>query len=89
MLSWLLRYRLLVLIASVAIATGGVFAWTRLPIDAFPDVTNTQVMILSEAPGYAAVDVEQRVTYPIEQAMRGLPRVVQVRSLSKPGGIRG
>ncbi|HQF26825.1 MAG TPA: efflux RND transporter permease subunit, partial [Polyangiaceae bacterium] len=85
MLSWLLRYRLLVLIASVAIATGGVFAWTRLPIDAFPDVTNTQVMILSEAPGYAAVDVEQRVTYPIEQAMRGLPRVVQVRSLSKPG----
>ena len=55
------------------------------PIDAFPDVTNTQVMILSKAPGLAAVDVEERVSYPIEQVMRGLPRVTQVRSLSRAG----
>ena len=48
-------------------------------------MTNTQVMILSKAPGLAAVDVEQRVSYPIEQVMRGLPRVKQVRSLSKAG----
>ena len=57
----------------------------RLPIDAFPDVTGTQVMILSQSPGLAAVDVEQRVSYPIELAMRGLPRVTGVRSLSKAG----
>jgi len=73
------------LLATLVLVVGGVVAWDRLPIDAFPDVTNTQVMILSDAPGLAAVDVEQRVSYPIEQVMRGLPRVVQVRSLSKPG----
>ncbi|MFC1642890.1 efflux RND transporter permease subunit [Myxococcota bacterium] len=81
----LLKHSLLVLLATAVLAATGVLAWTRLPIDAFPDVTNTQVMILSKAPGLAAVDVEQRVSYPIEQVMRGLPRVRQVRSLSKAG----
>jgi cobalt-zinc-cadmium resistance protein CzcA len=81
----LLRNRLLVLLGATLLAVLGVLAWLRLPIDAFPDVTNTQVMILSKAPGLAAVDVEQRVSYPIEQVMRGLPRVKQVRSLSKAG----
>lgn len=81
----LLRQRLLVLLATALLVVGGAFAWVRLPVDAFPDVTNTQVMILSRAPGLAAVDVEQRVSYPIEQVMRGLPRVTQVRSLSKAG----
>ncbi len=80
-----LRNRLLVLLVTAALIVGGVVAWLRLPIDAFPDATNTQVMILSKAPGLAAVDVEQRVSYPIEQVMRGLPRVTQVRSLSKAG----
>src|SRR5512137_1691366 len=83
--SWLLDNRLLVLLATALLAVGGVMAWRNLPIDAFPDVTSTQVMILSKAPGLAAVDVEQRVSYPIEQVMRGLPRVRQVRSLSKAG----
>jgi cobalt-zinc-cadmium resistance protein CzcA len=64
---------------------GGAVAWTRLPIDAFPDVTNVQVMILSEAPGLSSVDIEQQVTWPIEQQMGGMPRVTQVRSLSKAG----
>ena len=82
---WLLRNRFLILIATGALTIGGVLAWLRLPIDAFPDVTNTQVMILSQAPGLAAVDVEERVSYPIEQVMRGLPRVTEVRSLSKAG----
>ncbi|HSA22709.1 MAG TPA: efflux RND transporter permease subunit, partial [Myxococcota bacterium] len=79
----LLKSRLLVLLGAAVLVVLGVLAWLRLPIDAFPDVTNTQVMILSKAPGLAAVDVEQRVSYPIEQVMRGLPRVRQVRSLSK------
>ena len=60
-------------------------AWTRLPIDAFPDVTNVQVMVLTEAPGLSSVDVEQQITYPIEQQMGGVPKVTQVRSLSKAG----
>jgi cobalt-zinc-cadmium resistance protein CzcA len=81
----LLKNRLLVLLATAIFIVAGVLAWLRLPIDAFPDVTNTQVMILSKASGLAAIDVEQRVSYPIEQVMRGLPRVKQVRSLSKAG----
>jgi len=84
-ITWLLKNRFLVLLAAAVAVVAGVVAWTRLPIDAFPDVTNTQVMILSKAPGLAAVDVEQRVSYPIEQVMRGLPRVQQVRSISKAG----
>ncbi|HEY5283662.1 MAG TPA: efflux RND transporter permease subunit, partial [Polyangia bacterium] len=82
---FLLKNRLLVLLATALFIVAGVLAWLRLPIDAFPDVTNTQVMILSKASGLAAIDVEQRVSYPIEQVMRGLPRVKQVRSLSKAG----
>ena len=84
-ISWLLDNRLLVLLATVLLTAGGIAAWRSLPIDAFPDVTNTQVMVLAKAPGLAAVDVEERVSFPIEQAMRGLPRVRQVRSLSKAG----
>jgi cobalt-zinc-cadmium resistance protein CzcA len=82
---FLLRNRLLVLLTTGVLMAAGLYAWLHLPIDAFPDVTNTQVMILAKAPGLAAVDVEQRVSYPIEQVMRGLPRVKQVRSLSKAG----
>ena len=82
---WLLANRFLVLLATTVAIVLGAAAWSRLPIDAFPDVTSTQVMILTKAPGLAAVDVEQRVSFPIEQVMRGLPRVKQVRSLSKSG----
>jgi cobalt-zinc-cadmium resistance protein CzcA len=82
-MTFLLQNRLPVLLATAILVIAGVFAWLSLPIDAFPDVTSTQVMVLSRAPGLAATDVEQRVSYPIEQAMRGLPRVKQVRSLSK------
>ena len=85
LVTWLLKNRFLVLLATGVLIAAGVAAWMRLPIDAFPDVTNTQVMILSKAPGLAAVDVEQRVSYPIEQVMRGLPKVKQVRSISKAG----
>jgi multidrug efflux pump subunit AcrB len=85
MIALLLKNRILVLLATAVLIAAGIVAWLHLPIDAFPDVTNTQVMILSKAPGLAAVDVEQRVSYPIEQVMRGLPRVKQVRSLSKAG----
>jgi len=82
-ITWILANRFLVLLVTAALAVGGGVAWTHLPIDAFPDVTNTQVMVLAKAPGLAAVDVESRVSFPIEQHLRGLPRVTSVRSLSK------
>ena len=84
-LPWVLGHRFLVLLVTAGLAVGGMVAWEHLPIDAFPDVTSTQVMVLAKAPGLAAVDVESRVSFPIEQQLRGLPRVRQVRSLSKAG----
>jgi cobalt-zinc-cadmium resistance protein CzcA len=81
----LLSQRWAALFFGALLVGGGVVAWFRLPIDAFPDVTNVQVMVLTKAPGFSAEDVEQRVTYPIEQQMGGLPKVVQVRSVSKAG----
>lgn len=80
---FVLEQRLLVIVAAVVLVVAGVFAWKNLPIDAFPDVTNVQVMILTEAPGLTPVDVEQQVTFPVELAMQGLPDVRQIRSLSK------
>ncbi len=81
----LLRTRLVVLFATALLLGLGALAFQRLPIDAFPDVTNNQVMVLTPAPGLTAVDVEQRVSHPIEQVMRGLPQVELVRSLSRAG----
>ena len=74
-IQWVLGNRVLVLVVTAALVVGGGVAWMRLPIDAFPDVTSTQVMVLAKAPGLAAVDVETRVSFPIEQHLRGLPRV--------------
>ena len=84
-IQFILKQRFLVIMGVAGLMVAGLMAWRALPIDAFPDVTNVQVMILAKAPGLAAVDVEQRVSYPIELVMRGLPRVKQVRSLSKAG----
>ncbi len=84
-IEYLLRWRVLALfIAGIFIITG-IISWIRLPIDAFPDVTNVQVMVLTEAPGLSTIDVEQQVSYPIELQMAGIPKVLQVRSLSKAG----
>ncbi|MFZ5786522.1 MAG: efflux RND transporter permease subunit, partial [Acidobacteriota bacterium] len=82
---WIVARRWAVVSAFALVVAGGIVAWTRLPVDAFPDVTNIQVMVLGKAPGLSAVDVEQRVTYPIEQQMGGLPKVTLVRSVSRAG----
>ena len=84
-IKFILTQRLMVVMAAAAVSVAGVIAWRMLPIDAFPDVTNVQVMVLSDAPGLASVDVEQRVTFPVEKSLQGLPRVRQVRSMSKAG----
>jgi cobalt-zinc-cadmium resistance protein CzcA len=80
---FVLNHRLIVIVGAVVLMGAGVYAWRTLPIDAFPDVTNVQVMILTEAPGLAPVDVEQQISFPLELAMQGLPDVQQIRSLSK------
>jgi cobalt-zinc-cadmium resistance protein CzcA len=84
-LHFVLKQRLLVILGGVILLAAGIVAWRNLPIDAFPDVTNQQVMILTQAPGLAPEEVERLITYPIEIDMGGLPDVTQVRSLSKTG----
>ncbi|MBP1612239.1 MAG: heavy metal efflux pump, CzcA family, partial [Acidobacteria bacterium] len=82
---FLLARRWFVLALAAVGAVAGAISWQRLPVDAFPDVTNIQAMVLTKAPGLTAEDVERRVTVPIEQRMGGLPRVTQVRSTSRAG----
>ena len=80
-----LRQRFFVVLLGIALIGYGVYATLRLNVDAFPDVTNIQVQINAEAPGLAAVEVEQLVTFPVESVMNGLPDVTEVRSISKTG----
>ncbi|WP_133490234.1 CusA/CzcA family heavy metal efflux RND transporter [Alcanivorax sp. 24] len=84
-IDWAVNNRLVVLL--LLMITVGVIAWQmpRLKLDAFPDVTNVQVQVNTEAPGLAAEEVEQLITYPIEAVMYALPQVAEVRSISKTG----
>ncbi|MCK9918008.1 CusA/CzcA family heavy metal efflux RND transporter [Microbacteriaceae bacterium K1510] len=84
-LSFSIRQRWLVMIAVIGIAAFGAWNFTRLPIDAVPDITNVQVQINTRAPGYSPLEVEQRITFPIETGMGGLPRLQYTRSLSRYG----
>lgn len=80
-----LRHRPLVLLATLGLVIAGLIAFRRLPIDAFPDTTPVQVQINTVAPALAPLELERQVTYPIEQAISGLPGLEEVRSLSRFG----
>ena len=81
-LDFSIRHRWFVLLATIGLAVLGIFNYERLPIDAVPDITNVQVQINTAAPGLSALEVEQRITFPIETALGGLPRLDYARSLS-------
>jgi cobalt-zinc-cadmium resistance protein CzcA len=80
-----LKQRGLVVFITLLIIGLGVYSYIKLPIDAFPDVTNIQVDVVSYADGLSAVEIERSVTNPIEMSMRGLPKVTQLRSVTKFG----
>src|SRR4030042_69492 len=80
-----LRQKGTVIIFSLLLVAFGVYSYMKLPIDAFPDVTNNQVEVVGRASGLSAIEIERSVTYPIEMAMRGLPKVKQMRSVTKFG----
>ena len=84
-ISQTLHYRNYVVIISLLIIVIGIFAYQNLPIDAFPDVTSVQVEIMGKAPGLSALEIERFVTFPIENSMRGVPDLVQMRSVTKFG----
>ncbi|HEY0891875.1 MAG TPA: CusA/CzcA family heavy metal efflux RND transporter [Cellvibrio sp.] len=77
--------RWLVLAAVLALIILGLWNYQRLPIDAVPDITNVQVQINTEAPGYSPLETEQRITYPVETALAGLPKLAYTRSISRYG----
>lgn len=81
----LVKHRLPICLFFFLAIIGGIQALAHLPIDAFPDLANNQVQILTDAPGMAPLEAEQLVTIPIESIMNGLPGVTQVRSMSKFG----
>jgi heavy metal efflux system protein len=80
-----IAHRFLVLILALGLGALGVWNYAQLPIDAVPDITNVQVQINTEAPGYSPLEAEQRLSYPIETALAGLPRLVQTRSIARYG----
>ncbi|OYZ62171.1 MAG: CusA/CzcA family heavy metal efflux RND transporter [Gallionellales bacterium 24-53-125] len=87
MISALIRFsliqRLMLLLAASALTAGGLWAFKTLPIDAFPDISSPQVMVVVKAPGMAPEEVEARISFPIEMEMQGLPRQTVLRSTTK------
>lgn len=80
-----IEQRYLVLLAVLGMAALGVASYQTLPIDAVPDITNVQVQVNTSAPGFTPLETEQRITYPVETAMAGLPGLQQTRSISRSG----
>src|SRR6185437_10253049 len=84
-LAFSVQQRWLVIFFVLGAAAFGAWNFTRLPIDAVPDITNVQVQINTSAPGYSPLETEQRITFPVETAMGGLPKLDHTRSLSRYG----
>ncbi len=80
-----IEHRWFVLLGAMAVAVLGIYNYQRLPIDAVPDITNVQVQINTEVPGFSPLEVEQRITFPVETVMAGLPGLVETRSISRYG----
>lgn len=80
-----IEQRLIVLLAVLLMAGVGIASYQKLPIDAVPDITNVQVQVNASMPGYSPLETEQRITYPVEVAMAGLPGLEQTRSTSRSG----
>ncbi|QNI35839.1 efflux RND transporter permease subunit [Edaphobacter albus] len=80
-----LRFRILVLLATVFVAILGMISLRNLPIDAEPDITPNQVLVLTRAPSLSPLEVEQLISFPVETAMRGLPGITRIQSTSKYG----
>lgn len=77
--------KLIIGLATLALVVYGVYEATRLPIDAVPDITNNQVLVITQAPSYGATDIERLVTFPIEQANSNIPGLMEIRSFSRFG----
>ena len=84
-ITWSLNHRFLVIVLTLMLVAGGISALVRLPVDAFPDTTPVQVQINTTAPALSPLEIEQQITFPVEQSIAGLPSLDEVRSISKFG----
>jgi cobalt-zinc-cadmium resistance protein CzcA len=84
-LNFSIAHRWLVLVVTLGAGVFGAYNYQRLPTDAVPDITNVQVQVNSEAPGFSPLEAEQRITFPLESALAGLPRLEETRSISRYG----
>jgi len=84
-ITWSLNHRFLVIALTLVMVAGGINALLRLPVDAFPDTTPVQVQINTTAPALSPLEIEQQITFPVEQSIAGLPDLDEVRSISKFG----
>ncbi|MCF6312270.1 MAG: CusA/CzcA family heavy metal efflux RND transporter [Verrucomicrobiales bacterium] len=83
LIQFALMQRFLFVVFAAVIVGGGVYAWKELPIDAFPDISNTQVQVIVKASGMTPTEVEQRITRPLEIEVRGIPKQTVLRSITK------
>ena len=82
-INFAIHHRFIILISVVCLMALGIYNFQKLPIDAVPDITNVQVQINTQAKGYSPLEVEQRITFPIETALSGIPKMDHTRSLSR------
>jgi cobalt-zinc-cadmium resistance protein CzcA len=80
-----IQHRVIIMVSVICLMALGIYNFQKLPIDAVPDITNVQVQINTEAKGYSPLEVEQRITFPIETALSGIPKMDHTRSLSRYG----
>ena len=80
-----LQNKFLIVVLAGAVVVSGIYSMRQLPIDAVPDVTPNQVLVLTQAPGLGPLEVEQFITFPVETAMSGLPGITEIRSVSRFG----
>ncbi len=85
LISWSLSNRFIVMLLAVVVMGMGIISATTIPLDAVPDLTNVQVQILTNSPALGPVEVEQFITFPVENAMSGVPKVSEIRSISRFG----
>ena len=89
MLDQIIRFSIknksIVLLGTLGLILLGIFNFRHLPIDALPDITNNQVQIITSSPSLATQEIEQLITYPLEQSIKTVPRLIELRSTSKFG----
>ena len=76
----ILRRRWLVAVAFLLVSAFGIYSWTRLSVDAYPDIADVTVQVVTQVPGLAAEEIEQQITIPLERALNGIPSLTMMRS---------